>query len=140
MLDFFNCDPNLINDVTFMMNLTKKAGEASGARILESIFHAYSPYGLSIALFLAESHIFVHSWPEYGFVAADIFTCGQNSKPILGAHYLIGTLKHGRVKITRHYRGCSKRSLPLLPVTNIREERSQSISVLPKLRKHGRKA
>lgn len=126
VLDLFGCDATQINDISFLMDATKRAAEKTKGTVLGYIFHAYSPYGISIAYFLAESHIFVHSWPEYGFVATDIFTCGQNSDPNLGAQRLIKLLKPSRFKAIRHRRGLSTEPLPLLNVPNIRENRVTS--------------
>ncbi len=58
--------------------LLRAAAEAAGARILHSHFHSFGQsQGVTGVLLLAESHISIHTWPEYGFAAADIFMCGD---------------------------------------------------------------
>jgi S-adenosylmethionine decarboxylase len=58
--------------------LLRDAAEAAGATILHSHFHSFGPQqGVTGVLLLAESHISIHTWPEFGFAAADIFMCGD---------------------------------------------------------------
>jgi S-adenosylmethionine decarboxylase len=57
--------------------LLRAGATAAGATILHSHFHSFGPQqGVTGVLLLAESHISIHTWPEYGFAAADIFMCG----------------------------------------------------------------
>ena len=57
--------------------LLRSAAEAAGARVLFSHFHAFGEgLGVTGVVLLAESHITIHTWPEHGFAAADIFMCG----------------------------------------------------------------
>ena len=63
--------------------LLRAGAEAAGARILHSHFHSFGQaMGVTGVLLLAESHISIHTWPEFGFAAADIFMCG-NAQPQL---------------------------------------------------------
>jgi S-adenosylmethionine decarboxylase len=49
----------------------------AGATILHSHFHHFTPNaGVSGVVVLAESHISIHTWPERGFAALDVFMCG----------------------------------------------------------------
>ena len=58
--------------------LLREAAQAAGARVLHSYFHSFGEaMGVTGVLLLAESHISIHTWPETGFAAADIFMCGQ---------------------------------------------------------------
>lgn len=58
--------------------LLLQSAEAAGARILFSHFHAFGVgEGVTGVVLLAESHISIHTWPESGFLAADIFMCGK---------------------------------------------------------------
>ena len=47
------------------------------ATIVDSVFHHFNPWGVSGAVIVAESHLTIHTWPEYGFASADFFTCGE---------------------------------------------------------------
>jgi S-adenosylmethionine decarboxylase proenzyme len=47
------------------------------AAIVKSIYHHFSPYGVSGVTVIAESHIAIHTWPEKSFAAIDIFSCSE---------------------------------------------------------------
>lgn len=51
--------------------------EGSGATYVNHFFHKFSPQGVSGAIIIAESHISIHTWPEHGYAALDVFTCGE---------------------------------------------------------------
>ena len=55
---------------------------------LEVIVHKFSPYGLTGIILLAESHIAIHSWPEFNYLAIDIFSCGKKTNPQRALAYL----------------------------------------------------
>ncbi|MET0321694.1 MAG: adenosylmethionine decarboxylase [Duganella sp.] len=58
--------------------LLRTAAEAAHARVLHSHFHGFGDgQGVTGVVLLAESHISIHTWPECGFAAADIFMCGD---------------------------------------------------------------
>lgn len=55
----------------------RDAVTAGGATLIEVFVHQFSPHGVSGVAVIAESHVAVHTWPELGYVAADVFTCGE---------------------------------------------------------------
>ena len=59
------------------MELLENAAIASGATVCESIFKEFDPQGVTVLCLLSESHISIHTWPEKGEAAVDIFTCGD---------------------------------------------------------------
>jgi len=75
--EFYDCAPELLNDPEAIELVMRKAAEVSGATIVQSVFHMFSPHGVSGVVVVAESHLAVHTWPEYGFAAVDYFTCGE---------------------------------------------------------------
>ncbi len=64
---------------------------------LDFVYHQFNPHGFSAVLLLAESHIALHFWPEYHYLAVDIFTCGQKSFPQKAAKYLISVFQPQKV-------------------------------------------
>jgi S-adenosylmethionine decarboxylase len=57
--------------------LLREAARAAGAHVLHSHFHSFGAgQGVTGVVLLAESHISIHTWPEFGFAAADVFMCG----------------------------------------------------------------
>lgn len=77
LADLHGIDASLLTDAGRIDTLLREAALAAGARILHSHFHTFGPgMGITGVLLLAESHISIHTWPEVGFAAADIFMCG----------------------------------------------------------------
>lgn len=77
LADLHGIDPALLIDAAAIDALLREAALAAGARILHSHFHTFGEgMGVTGVLLLAESHISIHTWPEVGFAAADIFMCG----------------------------------------------------------------
>lgn len=81
LVEFYDCKESLINDVEYIESSLIKATEASNATIISHNFHKFSPYGVSGVVVIAESHVAIHTWPEYNYAAVDIFTCGDTIDP-----------------------------------------------------------
>ena len=81
LVEFYDCIETNINDVSFIKSSLIKATKASGATIISHNFHKFSPYGVSGVVVIAESHVAIHTWPEYNYAAVDIFTCGDSIDP-----------------------------------------------------------
>jgi S-adenosylmethionine decarboxylase proenzyme len=65
-----------------------EAASYSGATVLGSSFHYFTPQGVSGVIVIAESHLAIHTWPEYEYAAVDIFTCGVVVDPWVAFHRL----------------------------------------------------
>ncbi|HQL57592.1 MAG: adenosylmethionine decarboxylase [Myxococcota bacterium] len=74
--DFHGCTEDL-NDPKLVMDALEKACEVAGATIISRSGHHFSPYGVTAVVVIAESHLAVHTWPEYAYAAVDLFTCGD---------------------------------------------------------------
>ncbi len=90
LIDLRDCDPEIIKSVDPTREIVLRAAKECGATILDDYFHQFEPIGVSGVVLIAESHISVHTWPENGFAAADIFTCGE-MKP----HVAIDIMREG---------------------------------------------
>ena len=77
LIDFSDCDPEIITCVDLTQEIMMRAAKQCGATILNNHFHQFQPIGVSGVVLIAESHISVHTWPEHGFAAVDIFTSGK---------------------------------------------------------------
>ena len=77
LIDLRDCDPEIIKSVGPTREIVLRAAKECGATILNDHFHQFQPIGVSGVVVIAESHISIHTWPESGFAAADIFTCGE---------------------------------------------------------------
>ncbi len=104
LLELKDCDRKALNDLAFLKTTMLAAADKCGAKVLGDTFHAFEPQGVSGVVTIAESHLFIHTWPEYGYAAADIFTCGTTVKPEKAAEILIGKLgakNHSVIEIQR---------------------------------------
>lgn len=77
--ELFNCNEFHINDLKKVEDVLVAAAELSKATIIKPFFHKFSPYGITGVVIIAESHLTIHTWPEYGYAAVDFFTCGKHN-------------------------------------------------------------
>ena len=105
MVELHDCDREALNDLDLIREVMLKAAVDCGAVVLGESFHRFSPQGVSGVVVIAESHISIHTWPEYGYAAADVFTCGTTVNPEIAAQVLIEKLGSKNHTITEIKRG-----------------------------------
>lgn len=113
LLELHGCPAHLLDDHEFIIRVLRDAAEYAGATWLSHTSHKFSPQGVTAVGLLSESHISIHTWPEAGFAAADVFTCGEIAMPHKACEYLKAVLQCGRAEIQHVER---VRNLKLLPV------------------------
>ncbi len=104
LLELKDCNRDILNDLSFLRNALVAAANECGATVLGESFHPFSPQGVSGVVVIAESHISIHTWPEYGYAAVDIFTCGNTVRPEKAAEVVIeklGSRNHSMIEIQR---------------------------------------
>ena len=79
--NLININNNNIEDVEYVKNILIMSAKEANLHVVDTIFHKFEPVGVSGVLVLAESHLTIHTWPEYNFVAIDAFTCGKTMQP-----------------------------------------------------------
>ena len=84
IVELFGC--RNLNDLALVRDTLVEGAKLCGATILHTKFHQFSPQGLTGYILLAESHISIHTWPEYGYAAVDLFTCGTMDTERAFAH------------------------------------------------------
>jgi S-adenosylmethionine decarboxylase len=105
LLDLNDCDHELLNDLTTIRDIMLAAASQSGVTVLGESFHRFSPQGVSGVLIIAESHFTIHTWPEHGYAAADIFTCGTTVQPEKAAEIIIERFNPRSHSIVQMFRG-----------------------------------
>lgn len=95
LVEYYHCDPKILTDVSAIEDTLVGAAKAVKAHIVDVVFHTFNPHGISGVVVVQESHLAIHTWPEYGFASVDIFTCGNVINPWNAHKYL---LKHLRAK------------------------------------------
>jgi S-adenosylmethionine decarboxylase proenzyme len=96
MVDLYECDVAALNSVEVIREYMLEAARRCGATVVTSCFHHFSPHGVSGVVVIAESHLAIHTWPEHGYAAVDLFTCGHTLEPERCFEYLRDALKSGR--------------------------------------------
>ncbi len=104
LLELKDCDREVLNDIDALREALLAAANECGATVLGESFHQFSPQGVSGVVIIAESHLFIHTWPEHDYAAADIFTCGSSVQPEKAAQVLVnqlGSQNHSMVEMRR---------------------------------------
>jgi spermidine synthase len=81
LAEFSGCSPEALNDLALVESAMVTAAKVAGATVLQSAFHHFSPFGVSGVVVIEESHLAIHTWPEYRYAAVDLFTCGESVDP-----------------------------------------------------------
>lgn len=88
LVEFLGCQPEIMNDVMVIEEGMNTAATNAGATVINSSFHHFSPYGVSGVVVIQESHLAIHTWPEYQYAAVDLFTCGDGVDPWISFDHL----------------------------------------------------
>lgn len=105
ILELRGCDPHLLDDLSHIRQTLLEAADLAGATIIGETFHKFNPVGVTGVVAIAESHLCIHTWPEYGYAAVDIFTCGERFSPHRAAQWVIERLRCQEPEITELERG-----------------------------------
>lgn len=105
LIDLHECDRERLVDLDAIRNGMLKAAEVMGAEVVGESFHTFEPWGISGTVTIAESHLAVHTWPEYHFAAVTFETCGSNMKLRAACDFMIGFFRARRPQITYQKRG-----------------------------------
>jgi len=105
LLDLYGCDAKLLNDFEFLQKLFHDTAERLDCTIVQEVFHRFSPQGVSGVVVIAESHLSVHTWPEKGYAAVDLYTCGDPTKLDLMPEMLKQALGAAGYEYKKHPRG-----------------------------------
>ena len=91
--DCNDCNSLFLNDIEYLKDIMGYSIILSNANILGICQHSFTPQGVTILFLLSESHLSIHSYPEYNYCAIDFFTCGEQCNPLSGIYYLIEKLE-----------------------------------------------
>jgi S-adenosylmethionine decarboxylase len=105
LAELSDCNAAILNHQEELQRIMLEAARHSGATVVDSVFHHYNPQGLSGIVVIAESHISIHTWPEYGYAAVDCFTCGSSVNPWKALEYLKEKLGSRAVQVKDLNRG-----------------------------------
>jgi len=109
VVDAWEAPQSLLNDPEGIRNAILDAVSAGEATLIDLCVHQFSPHGVTATATLAESHIAIHTWPEHGYFAADLFFCGRG-KPQQAMEFLQKALQAKRVEYREIPRGFEEAS------------------------------
>ncbi|MCC6015473.1 MAG: adenosylmethionine decarboxylase [Desulfurococcaceae archaeon] len=94
--DLYECNKDKLTDLIFLINTVREAAKI-GNMILLEIKSWKIGLGVSIIGIVLESHISIHTWPEYSFATVDVYTCGKYSDPEKAFDYIVEKLEAKRI-------------------------------------------
>jgi len=65
----------MLDDLEHVQQALLRAADMVSASVIQVVAHKFQPHGVTVVVAIAESHISIHTWPEYGYAAVDVFTC-----------------------------------------------------------------
>ncbi|MGH8103103.1 MAG: adenosylmethionine decarboxylase [bacterium] len=107
IVDMWDCTLDSLESVAGVEQALRDAVAACRATLLDLSVHTFSPTGVTGIAVIQESHISVHTWPEFGYAAVDIFTCGETDAHSAVA-VLSGYFNPRRSDVTEFRRGVLK--------------------------------
>ena len=110
LLELKDCNEELLDDLDFIRECLNEAAVRCGASVVGETFYHFSPRGVSGVVNIAESHISIHTWPEYGYAAVDVFTCGDTVTPEEAAKTIADRLEAGNHSLIELRRGMLEES------------------------------
>ncbi|MCX8026785.1 MAG: adenosylmethionine decarboxylase [Thermodesulfovibrionales bacterium] len=105
LVELRDCNPEILKSLKSVKETLVSAAKEAKATIVDVSFHEFNPFGISGMVVIAESHLSIHTWPEYAYAAVDIFTCGDIIKPEEAARYLIDKFQSKNPSIVEMKRG-----------------------------------
>ena len=88
LAEYFECECAYLDSESAIRELMLEAASRTGATVVGDIFHHFSPQGVTGVVVIAESHLAIHTWPEFGYASVDLFTCGTRVDPWIGFEYI----------------------------------------------------
>ena len=130
LVEFYECSPDILNDVSKIELSMVDAAKEAGATVINSTFHHFSPFGVSGVVVIQESHLAIHTWPEYRYAAVDVFTCGDPVDPWISYQYLKDAFKSAHGSTMEMRRGELRLLEPnRIDLPELREKAEQQLPV-----------
>ena len=105
IVEMWGVDPALLDDEGKLREVLIESAKRAGGRVIGVLFHKFEPQGVTGVVAIAESHISIHTWPEHGYAAMDIFTCGSHVDPWEALDHSVKNLRPKAVNVFEVKRG-----------------------------------
>ncbi|NPV87940.1 adenosylmethionine decarboxylase [Coprothermobacteraceae bacterium] len=126
------CNPNVLNDINKVEEILIEAARQANATVVTSTFHHFYPQGVSGVVVVSESHLAIHTWPERGYAALDIYTCGDHTDPKKAVDYVVQHLGAKDVTSTFMLRGIENSGSyeHIMSTTEEKEDSGEKLAVV----------
>lgn len=105
IVELYGCSFERTNNPVQVEETLIEAVKLSNATIVKPVFHQFSPHGVSGVVVIAESHFTIHTWPEHGYCALDIFTCGDQIDSDAALQFLKQAFQAENISVMEIQRG-----------------------------------
>ena len=124
IVELYGCDRTLLDDPSRLEQILTESIRRSGGTIIRPCFHQFSPHGVTGVVVIAESHVSIHTWPEFGYCALDVFTCGTQVQTDQIFEYVRSELQAQETSVMEVKRG----TLVLPPHEELRHKPMEAIT------------
>jgi S-adenosylmethionine decarboxylase proenzyme len=93
LIELYGCEPGVLDDLEHVQQTMLRAADMVSASIIQVVSHKFQPHGVTVVVAISESHLSVHTWPEYGYAAVDVFTCSPEPLGTDVQDFLIQSLR-----------------------------------------------
>ena len=104
-IELWECEQDMLNNPQLVEEAMVQAAQKANCTVVQRVIHQFAPQGVSGVVILAESHLSVHTWPELGYAALDIFACGAQCTPQNAAEHLIEAFSAKKSTVKSFSRG-----------------------------------
>jgi len=105
IVDLHGCPSDLLDDHELIRSRLKETTDRFGLTLLNIVSNQFEPQGVTAIGLLAESHMSIHTWPEHGYAAIDIFTCGSEARLKSACRFIADALQAQSCSVLRLRRG-----------------------------------
>lgn len=119
LAEFIGCKGCDLDSVEQIRREMETAAVKAECNIIQSVFHHFNPIGVSGVVVISESHLTIHTWPEYDYAAVDVFTCGDEVNPKIALDHLCKIFEVDKMIIKEIDRGDLNEILSSIPRKSI---------------------
>jgi len=105
IVEMWDCEPENLNDARLLDQALRDTVEAVDGTLLDVRVIEFPVHGVTGVAIISESHVAVHTWPEHGYAAVDIFTCNLEADIQAGIEAMSKHLMPGRTQLMEVRRG-----------------------------------
>ncbi len=108
IIDLSGCNSEIIRNCQLIRNTLIKAAEMARLTIIGIMDHRFTPEGYTAVLMLEESHLSIHTWPEYDYASIDLYSCNLRTDFQVVTDFLANEFQAKVTGFTFLERGCSE--------------------------------